>query len=68
MRSTLTIPPTRDNLAALSGEHVALFDCLECPDGVYLPAPEVLCTSCGAAAPDAVAGLMAELAAKRKAA
>ncbi len=69
MRS-LNLPPTRENIAAAaSGEWVALFDCLECANGVYVPGMHApACTVCGAQASPGIASVMAELAEKPKAA
>ncbi len=62
------IPPTRESLAAQSGEWCALFDCLECSRGVYMPGPPAACSVCGATPPDAIASVMFQLAEKAKAA
>lgn len=62
------LPPTRANIAAQSGEHVALFDCFECANGVYVPGPRPSCSSCGAEAPPIVMRVMTDLAKKRTAA
>lgn len=51
-------PPTRANVAAASGEWLALFDCLECANGVYIPGAASACSCCGAAAPEAIQRLM----------
>ena len=59
------LPPTRENLAASSGEWVVLVDCFECTNGVYLDGQ---CTQCGARAPRAVAKVIEELSAPKNAA
>jgi len=61
---TPNLPPTRENIAASSGEWVALFDCLECSRGVYIPA----CSVCGATPPAGIQAVMSDLAEKAKAA
>lgn len=47
---------TRNELAALVGEDVAIFDCHECADGFYVgpTAETALCTRCGASMPEYV--------------
>lgn len=67
MRSP-NLPPTRENIAASSGEWTALFDCLECSRGVYLPGPHAACSCCGARPPRGVLAVMADLAEKATAA
>ncbi len=65
---TPNLPPTRENLAASSGEWCALFDCLECSRGVYTPGPFPACTCCGATPPLAIQTIMRDLAEKGRAA
>jgi hypothetical protein len=63
--STPNLPPTRANLAAQSGEWLALFDCFECANGVYV---DDSCSCCGARTPAYVTRIMSEMAEKRRAA
>jgi hypothetical protein len=45
-------PITRERLARVTGGRVAIFDCLECADGVYLGSGRPQCTLCGSPMPD----------------
>lgn len=60
--------PSARTSATQSGEMVAVFDCLECEHGVYVPGPAPQCLACGAAAPAALAQTMAALQKKVRAA
>lgn len=66
MRS-LHLPQTRANVAAQSGEWCALFDCLDCAEGVYMPGETPTCMVCGATAPAFIAKVMADVKARRAA-
>ena len=63
---TPNLPPTRENIAASSGEWLALvaFDCMQCDGGLYVPSDNPVCSMCGATAPTDVATLIRETAAR----
>lgn len=65
---TPNLPPTRENIAASSGEWLALFDCLECSRGVYIPGPQTMCSYCGATPPSGIRAVMNDIAEKNRAA
>lgn len=60
------LPLTRQNVAASSGGRIALFDCLECADGIYVPGPMPTCSRCGALASTAMAKAMHDHGGKKR--